>query len=242
MSLNHGARRVLRGARRVGGRDEPPDRADHGDGELPDVRQPVVQPGHHRGEVRRAVRDPHRQSRLRRRGTAGVPARPRSRVADQPGDPGPVQHGLDVQGVRRLGSPAHRIDRRQRVHHRQRHVQGDRIDDDVCAQGIKCVWRNSFCSASTGRAATDRSTCSCRSPCPATCTTTASARSSSTTPGTEPRAAAERGAQLRLRRRDRASTCPTSSTAACPTTRPRRTSSSAVCWPRARSRVCSSAT
>ena len=53
------AARVLRGAGRLGDRDEPPDRADHGDGQLPDVRQPLVQPGHQRREVRRAVQDPH---------------------------------------------------------------------------------------------------------------------------------------------------------------------------------------
>ena len=48
MSLNHGRACVLRGASRFGDRDEPPDRPDHGDGQLSDVRQPVVQPGHQR--------------------------------------------------------------------------------------------------------------------------------------------------------------------------------------------------
>ena len=88
---------------------------------------------------------------LRRRGPAGVPARPRPGVAHEPGDPGPVQHGLGVQGVRRLVGAAHRADRRRPVHHRQRHVQGaSRSRTTSAPPGIKCVWRNSFCSGING--------------------------------------------------------------------------------------------
>ena len=146
---------VLRGAGRFGDRDEPPDRSDHGDGQLPDVRQPVVQPGHQWRQVRRAVRDPQRQPGLRRRGPTGVPAGPRSVVADQPGDPGPVQHGFDVQGVRRLVGPAHRPDQRRPVHHRQRDVQGrdDRRTTSAPRASSACGATRSA-RGSTGRAAT----------------------------------------------------------------------------------------
>ena len=41
-------------------------------------------------------------ARLRRRGPAGVPSRSGPRIAHQPGDSRSVQHGLGVQGLRRL--------------------------------------------------------------------------------------------------------------------------------------------
>ena len=76
-----------------------------------------------------------------------MPARPRPVVADQPGDPGPVQHRLGVQAVRRLVGAAHRADRTPTgtINDTARTRPG-RSPEDVCATGVKCVWRNSFCT------------------------------------------------------------------------------------------------
>ena len=46
-------------------------------------------------------------------GTRRWPPRPRPGAARQPGDPGPVQPRLDVQGVHRLRRPRHRADQRR---------------------------------------------------------------------------------------------------------------------------------
>ena len=55
----------LQGPGRLGHRDEPPDRADRGDGQLPDVRQPVVQRRRRQRQVRPDL--PPRRSRAGRR-------------------------------------------------------------------------------------------------------------------------------------------------------------------------------
>ena len=79
--------------------DELPDRPDRGDGELPDVRQPVVQLGRRQRQVRRAVPPAGR----------GRPAgRPRPVEPDQPRHPGPVQPGLDVQAFVAYAGAGHR--------------------------------------------------------------------------------------------------------------------------------------
>ena len=66
-SLAVGAAGAVQGAGRVGDRDEPPDRADRGDGQLPDVRQPLVQLRRRQRQVRPDL--PPRRSRAGRRST-----------------------------------------------------------------------------------------------------------------------------------------------------------------------------
>ena len=86
-----------------------------------------------------------------------MPARPRPGVADQPGDPGPVQHGLGVQGVRRLVGAAHRADRAPTVRSTTAaRTRRESIDEDVCATGHQVRVAQLVLPASTARAATAR--------------------------------------------------------------------------------------
>ena len=144
--------RPLQGAGRLGDGDELPDRPDRGDGQLPDVRQPLVLGRHRRREVRGDLPD----HGTRRRHAVD----PDRATARQPGDPGPVQPRLDVQGVHRLRRPRHRPDRPGDDVQRPGTYELQSIDPSRQVR----AGRSAACSAtrsarrSTARAGTARST------------------------------------------------------------------------------------
>ena len=166
--------RAVQGAGRLGHRDEPPDRADRGDGQLPDVRQPLVQ-----------LRCRQRQVRpdLPPRGRGWARARSRPLGADQPGHPGPVQHGLVVQAVHRLRRAGHRSARAQLDLQRRGHVQAD-VDRRRRVRAGRAL-RVPQLDVPAGRRAVPvrhGQRAPPRWPCPATRSSTSWARSSTTRP------------------------------------------------------------
>ena len=160
----------LQGAGRVGDRDEPRDRADRGDGELPDVRQPLV-----RGR-RRQRRSSSRSSRPSRRRRA--PLDPDQSALDQPGHPGPVQHGLVVQAVHRLRRARHRVDSAPATTYNDLGTYKlRRRSTTTSAPGaMRCEFRNSTCPPVGEPCGTATVNVTTRWPCPATRSSTSSAR------------------------------------------------------------------
>ena len=74
-------------------------------------------------------------------------------AARQPGDPGPVQRGLDVQGVHGLRRPGHRAHQPEHDLRRPGHLPAQRrrrSTADRCAAGVRCEFRNSFCEVLNG--------------------------------------------------------------------------------------------
>ena len=128
---------ALQGAGRLGDGDEPPDRPDPGDGELPDVRQPLVQLRGRQRQVRRALPRP---------GEDGPRSTPDLAGADQPGDPGPVQHGLGVQGRSPPTPPwPPACSVRSRPTTTRARTSCARSPTSCVRQGVRCVYRNSTC-------------------------------------------------------------------------------------------------
>ncbi len=87
-------------------------------------------------------------------------ARPGQGGAHEPGDPGPVQRRLDVQGLHRLRRAGDREDGGQHDLRRPGHLQADRrsVKRDMCASGVRCVFRNSTCPPDNSPASTATST------------------------------------------------------------------------------------
>ena len=171
--------------------------------------------------------EPHRRPE-QRPGPAGVPLDPDQVVAHQPGHPGPLQPGLGVQAVRRLVGDARRTDRPPTTYDddggstRRASIDARRLRAPASsARGATRSARHQ-----RARAATARINVSCRWPCRATCSSTGSARSSSPRPGPTT-SCCRTSSSSSASAPTPASTCPTSATAGCPTTRTRPTSSRA---------------
>ena len=101
-----------------------------GDGQLPDVRQPLDGGGHRRRQVRRSCSA--RRSTARRR-------RPRQVDARQPRRAGPLQPGLDHQAVRRLVGDARRRHRTRRGVPRRGRLQARHRSPKTCCATRLCA-------------------------------------------------------------------------------------------------------
>ena len=140
-------------------------------------------------------------------------ARPRPVEPDQPGHPGPVQHGLGVQGVHRLRRAGHGADQPRHDLQRPGHVHDalDRSGRCAARAGALRVPQLDLPARRPALRVRLRQRGRRRWPCRATRSTTSSARTSTTPPGTRCRTTSACSASAPTP----ASTCRSSSTGGC---------------------------
>ena len=120
--------------------DEPRERPDRRDGELPDVRQPLVRRRRLRRQVRRDV--PERRTRRRRRRRSVDP--------HQPGDPGQYNLGSTFKLFTAYAALDSGLLGPATTTTTPAATSCESIDPDVCAAGVRCEFSNATC-ASTQR-------------------------------------------------------------------------------------------
>ena len=146
------------------------DRADHGDGQLPDVRQPLVQRRRRRREVRRALPD-----RVRR-----TPIDPDDAVLTNRAIQGQYNMGSTFKPFTAYAALATGLLGPDTTYNDQgTYKLRRRSRPTSCARGVRCEFRNSTCPHRQRPVQVRRrSTSTTRSPCRATRSSTSSARSS----------------------------------------------------------------